>query len=134
MLKKKPILKLKDIELENLCSFLEWDSNFFSKNIASVKPNKINQSDLKNIFDWCDKNKIDCLYLLADPNCQITNYLAMKNYFSFVDIRLTLMVNDFNINLSSNHSSTRQRNYKIQLVYICRLLQVKTFRCENIKM
>ena len=39
---------------------------------------------------WCECNRIDCLYFLADATDPITVSLAEKNGFHLVDVRITL--------------------------------------------
>jgi dTDP-4-amino-4,6-dideoxy-D-galactose acyltransferase len=45
------------------------------------------------IDSWCKAQQIDCLYFLADCEDPETIRLAQENFFSLVDIRLTLGLN-----------------------------------------
>jgi GNAT superfamily N-acetyltransferase len=75
---------------ENVCEYLEWDSEFFGKRIARAKHSRLTKQNTSEIFSWCEKNQIDCLYFLADSADPQTSKLAESNNFHFVDIRLTL--------------------------------------------
>jgi len=52
----------------DLCSILEWDSAFFGMTIARVNPNRLDAQTVAEVMDWCTKNKVICLYFLADSN------------------------------------------------------------------
>lgn len=73
----------------NLCQYLEWDSQFFSRNIARVTKTKLAANDMPQILAWCKENKIDCLYFLADSTDSETARLVEDNHFRMVDIRVT---------------------------------------------
>jgi dTDP-4-amino-4,6-dideoxy-D-galactose acyltransferase len=81
------MLSMKDIEI---CQFLEWDSTFFGVNIARVSKARLEAGDLKQISQWCQKNNIDCLCLLADLGDQLTISLTEDYGFRLVDVRVTL--------------------------------------------
>jgi dTDP-4-amino-4,6-dideoxy-D-galactose acyltransferase len=74
----------------SLCEYLAWDSEFFSRRIARVSPKRLAQPDIGEIFLWCRKNAIDCLYFLAGSDDSETISLAEDNGFRLVDLRLTL--------------------------------------------
>jgi dTDP-4-amino-4,6-dideoxy-D-galactose acyltransferase len=76
--------------VDNLCQFLNWDSDFFGYRIARVGPNRLNSGTIEEILKWCKANHIDCLYFLAEADDPDTVNLAEDNSFRFVDIRLTL--------------------------------------------
>ncbi len=77
-----------------LCEYLTWDLGFFGLNIARLKTNTLNQSDIVDTLAWCEMNAIDCIYLLADPDHLETIMIAEDHEFRFVDIRLTLENNN----------------------------------------
>jgi GNAT superfamily N-acetyltransferase len=73
----------------SLCEFLPWDSGFFNCRIGRVKAQRLYESDLEQIGDWAQQERIDCLYLLADPGDPRTIRLAEQSGFRLVDVRLT---------------------------------------------
>ena len=75
---------------EALCSYLAWDSNFFGLRIARLNRARLDEQTLASAFDWCNSNRIDCLYFLADSDDPATPVLASQNGFVLTDVRLTL--------------------------------------------
>lgn len=69
---------------------LEWDSEFFSLRIATVKVARIDLEIMKSVCGWCAENRIECLYYLADPSDTDSIRLAEAHGFNLVDIRITL--------------------------------------------
>ena len=78
------------MEAESVCELLEWDSQFFGRRIARFKGALLGEPDIANIRSWCEENRIDCLYFLADSTDMQTSRLAENNSFNLVDIRVTL--------------------------------------------
>lgn len=74
----------------NLCQFLEWDSNFFQIRIGKVNQTHLDKESAQEIMDWCRIQKIDCLYFLANSDDPNTIRLAEKNHFQMVEIRLIM--------------------------------------------
>lgn len=72
------------------CRFLEWDSEFFSRRVARVDGERLTPETVDAIEAWCEQQRIDCLYFLADSNDPRTVALAEACGFHFVDIRLTM--------------------------------------------
>jgi len=75
---------------EEVCRFLEWDSRFFGINVGRVNAARLAKEQMSGLLEWCRGQRIDCLYLLADPEHQETAQLAADHSFELVDIRLTL--------------------------------------------
>lgn len=75
--------------MNTLIKHLEWDSAFFERRIARVLPEQLTETQLHEIDDSSQREAIDCLYFLADPNDQATTFLAEANGFHLVDLRLT---------------------------------------------
>ncbi len=73
-----------------ICQWLEWDSNFFGRQIARLNIHRLEPALIPQIMDWCSSRQIDCLYFLADADHVPTAELAARHGFQFVDIRLTL--------------------------------------------
>ena len=80
-----------------VCEFLDWDSEFFGYRVGKIYKNKLNQHDITEIYEWSEKNRINCLYFLSDSSCINTNNLVFQNQFKLVDIRLTFSINLNNI-------------------------------------
>lgn len=76
-------------EDHTLCRFLQWDSDFFGCNIASVTTEFLDAQQHEQLQLWCEDNAIDCLYLLADPESANLER-AQFNGFALRDVRVTL--------------------------------------------
>jgi dTDP-4-amino-4,6-dideoxy-D-galactose acyltransferase len=74
---------------EPLCSYLDWDSNFFDRRIARLNAPRLDETIAAQALQWCRENRIDCLYFLADSDHSETGRLAESNGFQLVDVRLT---------------------------------------------
>ena len=72
-----------------LCSYLDWDSNFFERRIARLNASRLYPQNVQQALQWCEQNRIDCLYFLADSDDPQTTRLAEENRFQFVDVRVT---------------------------------------------
>jgi len=72
------------------CRFLDWDSKFFGCRVARANGNRLTPASLRQVQSWCDAQRIDCLYFLADPADAETVNLAENAGFHFVDVRVTL--------------------------------------------
>lgn len=73
-----------------ICNYRHWDSEFFGRRIATVTVNQLTGQSIQQILSWCDAERIDCLYFLADSGDPGTVTLAENAGFSLVDIRVTL--------------------------------------------
>ena len=74
---------------EEVCRFLEWDSRFFGINIGRVNGSRLARDQSEGLLEWCQAQKIDCLYLLAEAGDPETAQLVAEQGFELVDIRLT---------------------------------------------
>lgn len=77
------------METDDLCQYLEWDSEFFGLRIARVAVGRLTRERMQHILRWCDAHRIDCLYFLSDADDPPTVRLAEDHRFRFVDIRVT---------------------------------------------
>jgi len=77
-------------DYDNICRRLDWDSDFFAGNIARLTAERLTEDTASQARAWCECNRIDCLYFLADANDPTTVSAAENNGFHLVDIRLTL--------------------------------------------
>jgi ribosomal protein S18 acetylase RimI-like enzyme len=75
---------------EQLCEYLEWDSQFFGFRVARAVPRTLSPGTAAVILRWCSDHSIDCLYFLADSGDRLTTTLLEEHQFRFVDIRITL--------------------------------------------
>ncbi len=63
---------------ESLCRYLEWDSEFFGRRIASASVSRLRADMVGEILAWCRTNRIECLYCLADSDEPSHVIKAMK--------------------------------------------------------
>jgi len=77
-------------EVDPICFYLEWDSKFFEKQIARLNRPRLDERVVAEALAWCNSNRIDCLYFLADSDHPETPPLAAANNFLTTDIRMTL--------------------------------------------
>ena len=73
------------------CEFLEWDSKHFGLRIGRVSGGRLWPSLLAEIDRWAEERRLDCLYLLAEPEAE-TIQLAAAGGFRFVDVRTVLEI------------------------------------------
>jgi ribosomal protein S18 acetylase RimI-like enzyme len=71
------------------CELLDWDTEFFGCRIARATTRRVSRSSLSAIEGWSRENRIDCLYLLADPADRATLDAVHGGPFRLVDVRLT---------------------------------------------
>ena len=69
--------------------FLAWDTEFFGVRIARLTATSIDAHTMTAVMDWCERERIECLYFLIDGDQQESVRLAEANQFNFVDIRMT---------------------------------------------
>jgi dTDP-4-amino-4,6-dideoxy-D-galactose acyltransferase len=74
-----------------ICSYLEWDSDFFGCRIARANRTRLDPVEFGESLAWCGANRIDCLYLLAESDDPLTTQLAEKNQFLLADVRMTFV-------------------------------------------
>jgi dTDP-4-amino-4,6-dideoxy-D-galactose acyltransferase len=78
------------MESSELCTFLEWDTDFFDHRIARVVGSRADGQRMESILEWCRERAIECLYFLADADDPATVRAAEDYQFRFVDVRVTL--------------------------------------------
>jgi dTDP-4-amino-4,6-dideoxy-D-galactose acyltransferase len=74
----------------NPCHVLAWDSEFFGFRIARVRDAHLTARNLRDVLEWCVREGIRCLYLLAPSDCSETTDLVGANGFRMADLRFTL--------------------------------------------
>ncbi|HVP22074.1 MAG TPA: GNAT family N-acetyltransferase [Anaerolineaceae bacterium] len=72
------------------CKYLEWDSEFFQRRIGRLTESRLTTDVMTRVNEWAARERIDCLYFLADVNEVNSIRLAEDNGFHCVDIRVTL--------------------------------------------
>ncbi len=75
--------------MNQLCKLLPWDSEFFGLNIACITNHTLTREEMTDVLSFCQYEKIDCLYFLADPQDEATRHIAEQNAFIKVDERTT---------------------------------------------
>lgn len=73
-----------------LTEFLTWDSEFFGRRIARSTVEQVNADQMQQILAWCQQERIECLYFLADPADNETLRQLQQPLFRLVDLRMTL--------------------------------------------
>ncbi|OGN89883.1 MAG: hypothetical protein A2Y88_02655 [Chloroflexi bacterium RBG_13_48_10] len=78
-----------DPKPQQICRFLDWDTQFFGKRIAQVTASTLSDGVAENAIEWCRQEKISCLYYLAP--CEDIESIRLAEIFGFhlVDIRMT---------------------------------------------
>lgn len=72
------------------CEYLSWDTHFFGYRIARVSHHHLDTHSIEAIFDWCQKNSIECLYFLADSDEPESILLVQEQGFRLVEVRVTM--------------------------------------------
>jgi GNAT superfamily N-acetyltransferase len=72
------------------CLFLQWDSEFFGIRIAQINSTSLSPELMQEIYQWCDKNAIECLYFLGTADNPESIRIAENNAFHLVEVRLTI--------------------------------------------
>jgi dTDP-4-amino-4,6-dideoxy-D-galactose acyltransferase len=73
-----------------LCQHLEWDSAFFGFPIARVTCSRVSPDQMDQALDWCLRERVRCLYLLAAADDGATIRAAEDRGFHLMDLRVTL--------------------------------------------
>lgn len=71
-----------------ICTFLDWDTNFFERRIARLNARRLDAETLAAVEAWCAEQSIDCLYFQADSDDPQTIRLAQQHAFQLVEVRL----------------------------------------------
>lgn len=69
---------------------LPWDSQFFGHAVAAAAYATLSPALRDGLLEWCDKERVDVLYLLTGVSDQRTVRVAVEGGFELVDIRLEL--------------------------------------------
>lgn len=72
------------------CQLLAWDTEFFGFRIARVQASALSRDDVRQVLDWCAREKIVCLYFLAGSGDGETTRAVEDAGFHLADIRVTL--------------------------------------------
>jgi len=74
----------------NLCNLLDWDTNFFGVRVGRLNSERLSHGDFPAITNWCDANRVECLYFLTDAADTASIHAAEDYGFRLMDIRITL--------------------------------------------
>ena len=72
------------------CHLLDWDSAFFGFRIARLRQSELTPPILSDVFHWCDREDVRCLYFLVSADSSKTIELAEAGGFRMADVRMTL--------------------------------------------
>jgi dTDP-4-amino-4,6-dideoxy-D-galactose acyltransferase len=75
---------------EPLCSFLEWDSDFFGYRIFRLRSRDLRRGLVSRVLEECRTKRVECLYFLAAADDVESLQLAQEAGFRLVDVRMTL--------------------------------------------
>ena len=91
-----------------LCQLLDWDSEFFGFRIARLRQSELTPLILSDVFDWCDREEVRCLYFLVSAGSSRIIELAEASGFRMADIRITL-VRELGANAGSANAGSISR-------------------------
>lgn len=72
---------------------LNWDSNFFGFKVATIVPNRIIYSDLKQILKRLKEKKVSLVYWCSDPKSRNSQIAAKELGGFLVDFKITYEIN-----------------------------------------
>jgi dTDP-4-amino-4,6-dideoxy-D-galactose acyltransferase len=72
------------------CRILDWDTAFFGCRIARAAGPRVSAEAMPPVLEWCARERVRCLYLLAAADDAATVSAAENHGFHLVDIRVTL--------------------------------------------
>ena len=81
---------MENLSKHPLIRYLQWDSDFFGLPVASLDGSHLQAETSKIVFEWCRKEKIRCLYFLADGTDSHTLRCAYNSGFQFIDVRVEM--------------------------------------------
>jgi dTDP-4-amino-4,6-dideoxy-D-galactose acyltransferase len=70
------------------CQLLAWDTAFFGLTIGRLEANEFRATDVPYVLDWCRRERVDCLYFLADIEDAEAIRTAETAAFRLVDVRV----------------------------------------------
>lgn len=73
-----------------MLELLGWDSELFGFRVARAHAQALDEESAEAIEEWCDRNRVRCLYLLADSEDDETRRLVKARGYREVDVRVTL--------------------------------------------
>lgn len=74
--------------MKDLCTFLEWDTQFFGRRIACYTLPTVNPAQMQELENWCSWQAIACLYLPIDAAATASVHLAELHNFRLMEVRL----------------------------------------------
>ena len=81
-----------------LIRHLQWDTDFWGLPVATLDDGHLHPESSQGVFDWCKKEKIRCLYFLANGADSQTLQCAYNIGFKFIDVRIEMKYDFRNVN------------------------------------
>jgi dTDP-4-amino-4,6-dideoxy-D-galactose acyltransferase len=81
---------IENSSLQPTCNLLVWDSNFWGFPVGRLDSSLLREGMERSVMDWCQREKIRCLYFAADGTDAETLQRAFEAGFQFVDVRADL--------------------------------------------
>jgi RimJ/RimL family protein N-acetyltransferase len=75
--------------MSSAAELLEWDTQFFGMRIARVVGHTLDDATARRVMDWCARERVGCLYFLADADSAETITTAERFGFGLKDVRVT---------------------------------------------
>jgi len=85
-----------------ICTYLDWDTEFFGYRIGRVNSHQISHETAREIDEWASDQAIDCLYFLCASDDPLSTQIAEDNNYHLMDVRIT-----FQQKLSSDNQETK---------------------------
>ena len=73
-----------------LCEKLAWDSEFFGVGIGRVIGETLDEAGAAAVDQWCQANRISCLYFMVRADDAMTRRTAEGHGFALVEVRVEL--------------------------------------------
>ena len=74
----------------NACEFLPWDSSFFGFRIGRIRRERLTRTLMLEVDEWASEHRMDCLYVLSDPEDHPTVDLVHQHGLRLTDVSVTL--------------------------------------------
>ena len=124
--------------------YMEWDSNFFKKNIYQLNFKKYNKNINSAVNNLCESNPVDLIYFLCSSKDEASINEAIKNNFKIVDKRITFELMPENLkaiklkeNIKIVHSSEKHEDQLEKIAkdakWTSRYFNDKNFEINDLK-
>ncbi len=72
-----------------VCEFRPWDTEFFGVRVGRVVGHRLDARSAREALAWAERERIDCLYFLADADDPETVAVAEAHGFGLKDVPVT---------------------------------------------